>query len=45
MDAETHANVSTYIEHVHGICANDKEEDLFVTLDGKALITATSGRG
>ena len=42
MDAETHANVCTYIDYVQGVCAEDNEEDLFVTLAEKPLIKATS---
>ena len=45
MDAETYANVSTYIDHVRGVCANDNEEALFVTAtDGKAFDQSNIGK-
>ena len=28
MDAETHANMCTYVEHVRGVCADDSEDRL-----------------
>ena len=31
MDAETHANMCTYVEHVRGMCADDSEDALFLT--------------
>ncbi|KAL9969361.1 hypothetical protein ACROYT_G021567 [Oculina patagonica] len=44
MDAETHANVTTYIEYVHNVCANDNEEALFITLEGKAFDQSNIGK-
>ena len=44
MDAETHANVCTYVEHVRGVCADDKVEALFVTVEGKAFDQSNIGK-
>ena len=44
MDAETHANVCTYIDYVRGVCAEDNEEALFVTLEGKAFDHSNIGK-
>ena len=44
MDAETHAHVCTYIDYVHGICAEDNEEALFVTFEGKAFNQSNIGK-
>lgn len=44
MDAETHANVTTYIEHVRNVCANDNEEALFITVEGKAFDQSNIGK-
>lgn len=44
MDAETHANVCTYIDYVQGVCAEDNEEALFVTFEGKAFDKSNIGK-
>lgn len=44
MDAETHAHVCTYIDYVQGVCAEDNEEALFVTFEGKAFDQSNIGK-
>ena len=44
MDAETRANVCTYVEDVRGVCADDSVEALFVTVEGKAFDESNIGK-
>ena len=44
MNAETRANVCTYVEDVRGVCANDSVEALFVTVKGKAFDESNIGK-
>ena len=44
MDAETRTNVCTYVEHVCRVCADDKVEALFVTVEGKAFHQSNIGK-
>lgn len=44
MDAETHANMCTYVEHVRGVCADDSEDALFLTVEGKPFDQSNIGK-
>ena len=44
MDAETHANMCTYVEHVRGVCADYSEDALFLTMEGKPFDQSNIGK-
>jgi hypothetical protein len=44
MDAETHANMCAYVEHVRGVCADDSEDALFLTVEGKPFDQSNIGK-
>ena len=44
MDAETHANMCTYVEHVRGVCADDSKDALFLTVEGKPFDQSNIGK-
>ena len=44
MDAETHANMCTYVEHVRDVCADDSQDALLVTVEGKPFDQSNIGK-
>jgi len=44
MDAETYANICIYVQHVQGVCTDDSEDTLFLTVEGKPFDQSNIGK-